>query len=167
MAYTIIASITVSSPTATVTFSSIPATYRDLAIRASARNADTGSVFMNMRLNGDTSSSYQQQWLTYNGTTLSRNGLTVDAIQGRANGASNTANYFGAYEAYITNYTSSTQIKAIGVSSHAEDNSTSTNVPKLAAAANWTTSAITSISFYNSGSANFATGTTLYLYGIS
>jgi len=56
-----IAKATLSTSANSVTFSSIPGTYKDLQIYISARGSDTGTTFgdiLRIRLNGNSSSSY-------------------------------------------------------------------------------------------------------------
>lgn len=63
--YTALANITLGSSASTVTFSSIPATYRDLVLVCSAAVTSTGDT-IRLRFNGDTGNNYN--WVFMNGT---------------------------------------------------------------------------------------------------
>jgi len=68
--YTALATVTLGTATASVTFSSIPATYRDLILVFAGTR--TGSNNVNFRFNSDTGTNYS--WVVANGngsTTLS------------------------------------------------------------------------------------------------
>jgi hypothetical protein len=163
--YEIIASVTVSSATNTISFTSIPQTYTDLLFKISGRfSIDTASAF-----------------LRYNGTTT--NGTSI-FLEGSGSGASSstdgsyqygpihgvvnstkTANTFGNAEIYIPNYTSS-NYKSSSSDGVTENNGTATT---MALGANlWSdTAAITSIEIVGAASADFVEHSTAYLYGIS
>jgi hypothetical protein len=67
-----IASTVVSSPVSSVTFSSIPATYKHLQIRTMSKDSGTGTGFPNIvaSLNGDTTyTNYRSHYLQGNGST--------------------------------------------------------------------------------------------------
>jgi len=166
--YELIASNTLSSAAASVTFSSIPATYTDLVLRYSARGAASGTL-LNLELifNGVTSNQYS--------TTLLYGGLgsTVDTLRdtSRANalrqyitGNSSTANTFNSGEIYIPNYLGSTN-KPFSSLSHTEQNDTSNWIAAVSANLWTNTSAITSITLTGSAT-NINTGSSFFLYGI-
>jgi len=69
--YTLIASNTLGSGTATVTFSSIPGTYTDLILVCGlpATGTANNSDGLRFQLNSDTGSNYSATWLTNSGTT--------------------------------------------------------------------------------------------------
>lgn len=67
MSYTQISSQTLSSNSATVTFSSIPSTYRDIFLVMNARGTSNTNVWI--RLNGDTGTNYPNLFLEVQGTT--------------------------------------------------------------------------------------------------
>jgi hypothetical protein len=166
--YTIIASNTLGSDTATVTFSAIPQTFTDLIIMASTRVTDTNYSFCQIRLNGDTGTSYNSLALLSDGSSPTVQHSTTTSISlPYTNTASNTANTFGSLEAFIANYTSGSQFKSVGVNAHQESLSSATNVRKNTVAANYTSNtAITSITFIAGSGTNFLTGSTFYLYGV-
>jgi len=66
--YTPLATVTLGSTAASVTFSSIPATYRDLILIITAQR--TGSpVNVGMRFNGDSGSNYSSVFMTGTGSS--------------------------------------------------------------------------------------------------
>lgn len=69
--YEPIASQTLSTNTATVTFSDLPGTYTDLRIIVSAKTSDASSQVLAMRLNGNTGTNYSNTRLYGNGSTVS------------------------------------------------------------------------------------------------
>jgi hypothetical protein len=169
MAYTLITSQVLASAVNSITFSSIPSTYKDLAVRVSARDTDTGRSGIKMLVNGSTGTVYSATNLRGNGaaatTNYYANAASFSFLQ--ADTSSNTANTFGSMEVYLPNYTSST-FKPISAFGTQEDNSASTNtwiVPN-AMLFNDSTS-ITSITFSSSVGINFVIGSSFYLYGIN
>ena len=166
----LISSQTLTSTAATVTFSSIPATYTDLVLRYSAR-ADNASAVNNLRLqfNSDTATNYSETYMRGNGATAAsgRTSSAVELVEGLViDGDSATASTFSNNEIYIPSYTVS-QNKPISMAAVQEDNSTTGRF--YASAGLWrNTAAITSIYIYLSGgSGNIKTGSSFYLYGIS
>jgi len=166
--YTLIASNTLSSSAASVTFSAIPGTYTDLVLRTSIRIATTGDTkdAVYILLNNDTTGN-----LTSN-TRVQGEGST--ASSGRSSGSSYafsfvtdrdlaTSNTFGSAEIYIPNYAGSAN-KVGGVFDVAETNATTGNW--VGARANlWrSTAAITSIVL--TADNNFMSGSSFFLYGI-
>ena len=101
--YTLIASNTLSSSAASVTFSAIPGTYTDLVLRISTRvdRAITGSHNCQLTINGSSTSDYSS-------IALNGYGVSVDSsIQSSATfirtataADSNTANTFSSNEFY-------------------------------------------------------------------
>ena len=166
--YTLIASSTIGSGgSANINFTSIPATYTDLALKISARGTSTGGgdkwVDISIGFNGAGSNVSISNFIAYglgnatgatNATTPSGGAMpTSDA----------TTSTFNSCNIYISNYLSSTN-KIYFI-----DNVTENNVTRAVASftgGRWSNSAaITSITFYP-GSGNFAEHTTAYLYGI-
>jgi hypothetical protein len=167
--YTLISSNTLSSSAASVTFSSIPATYTDLVLRVSARTteANTDSSF-NVTFNSDTATNYSRTRLVGNGATASSsrlsNSTSIDTSH-NANGSTSTSNTFSNVEIYIPSYLVS-QNKPVGLSNALENNTTTAYIN--ASAGLWrNTAAITSIVLNGiPGAGSFASGSSFYLYGI-
>ena len=170
--YTLIQSQTLASSAASVTFSSIPATYTDLVLKMSGRSSYSGAAVydgFNLYFNGDSSSLYSDT--TLNGTGSANSSYTDHNqpyfnLYFQATGNSNTANTFGSSEVYIPNYTSTTSkpVSAFGVG---ENNTTNAYMSAIANLYRNTTA----ISSINIGASNnggtWLTGSSFYLYGIS
>lgn len=165
--YTKIASNTVGSGgAASVTFSSIPATYTDLAIKVSARCSVAGAFYNLVIAFNGSSANYTLRWLGIAGTSAVS--YTQSAFGSNhlfyitGNGA--TANTFANGEIYIPNYASA-NFKSVSADGANEDNAAS--IYQGISAGLWSsTAAINSLTF-TCGGANFNQYSTFTLYGIS
>jgi hypothetical protein len=168
--YTLIASSTVSSPTYTVTFSSISQTYTDLKLVFSARsdNGSAGGQEVSIQLNSITSGYSSNMIFTNTGNTTSAASTTSNPFYTWGGGMvtnGSTSNTFSNSEIYIPNYTSSTGKPAL-TDSLTENNGTPV-FTNLVAHLSTNTAAVTSITLYAWQSfINFVSGSTFYLYGI-
>lgn len=164
--YTLIASNTLGSSAASVTFSSIPATYTDLVVRISAR-ADTGDTFQNLRvqINGNTGTVYSNTRLEGNGATASsaRNSNASFLASGEVDGSTATSNTFASIEMYFPSYAASIN-KPISTFAAQENNTTTAYIRGIAGLFSSTT-AISSIQFKPVAD-NFVSGSSFFLYGI-
>ena len=167
--FTLISSVTVGSGgAATISFTSIPATYTDLLVKTSLRsdrNVGSGSN-QQVTFNGSTSnySSIRLQGTGGVGVTSST-GLTtsIDAIP--LNQSTDTANVFTSAEYYIPNYAGS-QNKSVSIDCVTENNATLARQQFMAAL--WSDSAaITSLTINTLSTFVFVQYSTAYLYGIS
>ncbi len=164
----LIAKQTLGSNAADITFSDIPQTgYTDLLVIASARSART--VFfadnMNVQFNGSTS-GYSWRYLEGNGSSASSvSGSSQSQILAcYTPTAAATVDTFGVASIYIPNYAGSTN-KSISAESVTERNGTDSFI--VASAGLWAnTAAITSVKVI-SQVANFVTGSSFFLYGIT
>lgn len=167
----LISSQTLGSATASVTFSSIPSGYTDLALRISARGSGNSvNIYHLVTYNGSatgysdtllykdgTNATPQSQrgtggaWYSYAGI-----GLPLPASQ-------STANTFDNTEIYIPSYTAS-QYKPASVFGVQETNST-TQYMAVDASLWSNNSAITSITI-TCGDQNYVVGSSFYLYGL-
>jgi hypothetical protein len=159
--YTLINSTTVGSGgTASVTFSSIPATYTDLVVKSSIRcdanNADAG-----LYLNGSSATTSFIE-LFGNGASTSSVSRSYDLLL--MNPSSSTSNTFSNTEHYIPNYASS-NYKSVSLDSLTENNGTTAYI-RVGAMLWSNTSAVTSVTLYP-GSGNFVQYSSFYLYGIN
>ena len=164
--YTLINSNVLSSSAASVTFSSIPATYTDLVLRVSAR-ADSGDFREPyLTLNNLTTSIYSFTRLYGTGSSVSTDRETANTPSNMyamfINGSTSTGNTFGSLEIYIPSYTAS-QAKQISLFSAQENNTTAAYMEPAAQLVN-TTAAINEVKFTY---ANMVAGSSFYLYGIS
>ena len=163
--YESIASATGTGSSGTITFSSIPSTYKSLQLRMSVLcTADNQALYMTV--NGITTDSYTNHILNGDGATVTATG------SGYTGGAQINIGY--SRQAMTTqpkvaiidihNYASTTQLKTIRTFTGINRN-TSGNDITLQSNLVDTTNAISSISlFFNAN--NFASGTTISLYGI-
>jgi hypothetical protein len=168
--YTLIDSEILASTTAFIEFTGIPATYTDLVLKYSSRTVETGNTYsnQNMQFNGSGGTAYSNTRLfTDGGTPVSDRRVDDDKMYDwLINSNSSTSNTFSSTEIYIPNYTA-TQQKAISLYSVLEGNTTSVGDIFIFVQSHWwrNTAAITSLKVQ--GGANFASGSSFYLYGIS
>ena len=157
--YESIASQTLGSNTATVTFSSIPQTYTDLILVA-AYDLATGGGSMALRFNSDTAGNYGVTYLFSNGS-ISASGRVVNSTSVAA-GRAAVGGQGGGFT-HIMNYSNTTTYK----------NALSRSFGTIASASPWlstntwrNTNAITTITCTDESGGNFATGGVFTLYGI-
>jgi hypothetical protein len=157
--YTQIASTTVGTATQTVTLSSIPSTYTDLILIVSGTPTTTGSGYL--RVNGDTATNYSSTGLRGDGVNpYSYRRLNETQMLLTFQGVNNSpANWV----IQLMNYANTTTNKAI----LNRFNSPESNEVLVNCGLYRSTSAINSITIYMDGSANFPSGSTLSLYGIT
>ena len=165
--YIPIASTTLSTSAASVTFSAIPQTYTDLVVRLSVRNDQSTTInYLRMTLNSNTGSVYSNTVLRGDGSTVSS---AADAnvtfmLIGVVNSNSSTSNTFANGEIYIPSYTAS-QNKPISGFGVGENNATFARM-QAAAGLFRSTTAVSSITIANEGG-SFVSGSSFHLYGIS
>lgn len=165
MTMSLISTITVGSnnPT-TIDFTNIPPIYSDLYIMVSAR-FNTGSSDLKMSLNGSTT-GFVSKYMYGTGAGSAASASTTTNYIGKTCSTGDTANQFGSTEIYISNYTSAYN-KNINSKSVEETNATG-GVQTIFATTWTSSSAITSISFYDyGGAAAFVQNTVISLYGIN
>ena len=155
--YEPIATTTLGSAAATVTFSSIPATYTDLVLIMSAKITSGGATNDRIQFNGDTSSNYSTTVLYGSGSAagsyrLSSTSILIDDV---------TSTNFNANIINIMNYANTTTYKTVILRSSPPDSSVQANVGL------WrkTPEAINQVSVL-AGSSTFVAGSTFTLYGI-
>ena len=161
----LISSVTVGSGgAATMSFTSIPATYTDLLVRVSARNTNTTGSGLYIRFNS-ISSAYTGKYLEGDGTSAaSGNTVTNYFSVGNVNTSNSTASTFASTDVYIPNYAGS-NYKSGSVESVYENNATTAYATLIAPLLS-NTASITQIDITPSAN-NFAENSTAYLYGIS
>jgi hypothetical protein len=165
-----IASTTLGTATASVTFSSIPADYKHLQVRILGRTTRAAvSATISLRFNGDSGATWSTHTLSGDGATTSSDGggsRTYDYVGVcLCAGSSATAGIFGAGIADILDYADTNKYKTIRTLTGKDVNGSAGSVGLLSA--NWQdTDAITTILFTDSSFANLDTGTSIALYGI-
>jgi hypothetical protein len=166
--YESIASQTLGSNAATVTFSSIPSTYQHLQIRCLVRSttAATGQDALAIRLNSDTGTNYADHLLYGDGAaaaasgSASRSNMRADLTIPR-NG--NTANIFGTVIVDLHDYASTTKNKTIRNFGGQDRNGA--GYISLSSGLWMNTSAVNTILLYPDSN-SFLAGSTFALYGI-
>jgi hypothetical protein len=167
--YVNIASTTLGSSQATVTFSSISTSYTDLAIRWSARTDRSGWPYDNITFRFNSVASNNNygtiRIIGSNGSVASQidSNLSYITLVG-ANAVTASANTFASGELYLPSYLSS-RTKQIGMFSAVESNSTFDYI-SLTSNTFVPTSAINRIDISTLFGTNFVSGSTFYLYGI-
>jgi hypothetical protein len=160
--------VTVSTPTASIAFSSIPATYTDLVVKMSARSSAGGSAWDDVYVAINGSSSNFTSRVLYGTGSAAGSGSFSTSIAQVAEGNSGTASTFGNTEIYFSDYTSTTIAKTYSADSVSENNATS-SLAQLGVG-RWnpgTQAAITSLTFTWFSTGNFVQYSTATLYGIS
>ena len=165
-----IATTYLESTQASVTFSSIPATYEHLQLRISGRQNISGSTggALNMRINGDTGSNYSNHTMqTYGGSSLNADPYVNFAYvyqAGRVVMPNSNAAFYAATIIDILDYRNTNK------------NTTMTGFTESISSGNYLsfysvlwddTAAVTSILLYPPSSASFVADTTMTLYGLN
>lgn len=160
-AYEVIATQTLGTAAATVTFSSIPATYTDLVLIANSSTTTVGSSEINkMTFNSDTATNYSTTTLGADGSSAASFRATSQAYIRAGRNTANGDSYFVVNKIQIMNYANSTTYKT-AIAQGMEANVYLENNVGL-----WrSTSAITSVTL-TAGSNNYKIGSTFTLYGI-
>jgi hypothetical protein len=157
--YEKIATNTLATSAASITFSTISGAYTDLVIVTNVKSTTTGNVIM--RFNSDSSALYSRTMITADGASLASNRLTgYSEIYTDSNGYFDGSNFNQSKIIQIMNYSNSTTFKSCIIRS----NRPATGVDAKVAV--WrSTAAITSILLSGNGQ-NFVAGSTFNLYGI-
>jgi hypothetical protein len=161
--YEPIATTTLGSAAASISFSSIPSTYTDLRVVIIGRNATSSSVWR-FRLNSDTASNYSYTYISGNGTTASSNyNAPVSSIDycGINVNVGTTQPVLATID--IFSYAGSTNKTCLFTSNNDLNGS---GVVERGVGLWRSTSAINTILLYRGGADNLAAGTTATLYGI-
>jgi hypothetical protein len=155
--YEAIATQTLGSATATVTFSSIPSTFTDLVLVFNGANTATGPNDSSYRINGDTGNNYSRTFIYGDGS---------NAVSSRGSNENQLylAGFIGSTNSTVitnfNNYANSTTYKTV------IGRCSIPNANTFAGVGLWrNTGAITSISSIATAG-SYATGSTFSLYGI-
>jgi len=159
--YTQIASTTLGSASASVTFSSIAGTYTDLVLVTSINEPSTGTVFIQVG-NGsvDTAANYSRTFIYGDGSSaVSSRSSNLNQLYGIA--AQTTSNFAVGITQFM-NYSNTTTNKTILFRSN------NASAVTVASVGLWrSTSAINTIKIYADGAAVFTAGSTFNLYSIT
>lgn len=157
--YDAIATTTLGSSQATVTFSSISANYTDLVLVFSATSV-SGFTFVISRFNNDSTANYSYTLLQGDGSTASstRGTNSSSPYVGLVNTGTGSVNM---YKLQIQNYSNTTTNKTLITNGGIAGNRVQAGVTL------WrSTAAINRIDLFPDGGDSFATGSTFTLYGI-
>jgi hypothetical protein len=163
----LIQTITVSTATASIDFTSIPATYTDIYFVVSARSSSataTGGVAFDMAINTVTTSRAHKR-IYGTGATTGSDSPGTTRLPAAVTTNSATASTFGNLEVYFSNYAGSTN-KTFHVNSVAENNSATDYELDISSGLWSSTAAITGVKFTLSDSSNFMQYSSASLYGI-
>jgi hypothetical protein len=168
--YKLISSYTVGTAVNEIAFTSIPQTYTDLVLVYNLRGTNGGGVLnLNTRLNGVTTSSYQEKMMRNYQNSASQSQDTATSFEYNYTMPSdNTANLFGLGQFYFVDYTNSNQKKSgNSMGNVLNTTNTRTHIQWNSYSQNSITDAITSLSLRNGlGTDTFVQYSTAYLYGI-
>ncbi len=155
--YEAIATQTLGSAAASVTFSSIPSTYTDLVLVVAAASTSAGTYSVTFRFNSDSASNYSDTRIIGNGSAASSNRDSSQAEMYPVN----ITNTIGTVIHQIMNYSNATTYKTMLSRGISADYQVWANVGL------WrkTPEAINTILLSVAGN-TFATGSTFSLYGI-
>lgn len=162
--FTLIKAEVLTGSQASVSFTSIPATYTDLVVKLSAR-CDAAIVNIKITFNSDTATNYSQTYIYGDGSSAAsgRSSSDTNINPFGLNASTYTSNTFSNAEIYVPSYLVS-QNKPVGFFGVTENNATSAYM--MADAGLWrNTAAITSITIAPNAN-NFVSGSSFYLYGI-
>jgi hypothetical protein len=158
--YEAIATQTLGSAAASVTFSSIPGTYTDLVIVCTPLRVTAGAEELVFQFNSDTGSNYSSTILTGDGSTASSIRFS-NQTYANMNYNSNVSQTQSVQIYSLMNYSNTTTFKTFIGRANRADSGVETAV------ALWrSTAAVTSIAAKLKNGNNFATGSTFSLYGI-
>ena len=159
--YESIATTTLGSSNATISFTSIPATYSHLQIRGILKNSG-GGTYIKMQMNSDTGSNYSGHELSGDGATASALGYSSRTdIPITPNG--NTATNFAGFILDILDYANTSKYKTTRLLMGFDDNGSGR---VMLDSGSWqSTSAITSISIATTAG-TFQQYSSLALYGV-
>jgi hypothetical protein len=168
-AYESIATTTLSTATASVTFSSIPATYTHLQIRGIARTNDTDVNFdyAKLRFNSDSGSNYADHILFGDGASASSLGFASQSenwIQRLASNGIGNASIFGTFVIDILDYVNTNKYKTTRILGGVDANGSGRNY--LTSGLWRNTNAISSLVITPGAGTNFLQYSSFALYGI-
>lgn len=165
--YEPIASVTVGSSVASVTFSDISGSFTDLIIVGAVQISNSGHA--TLQVNSDTGSNYSSTILYGDGSSVgsSRTSSSTSINVGAAGGASYQSNIFTPYVWQIMSYANTSVFKTVLVTM-AQGHGAFSNLGEVSRSVGlWrSTSAITSVTLNAVTSRTFNAGTTFSLFGV-
>ena len=146
----------------TLTFSSIPSTFKHLQIRGNANDLNGNTLAI--RFNSDTGSNYAFHRLLGNGATASATGFATQTWANYVGYLGVNADQMAAFLVDVHDYASTSKYKTIRTFTGNDRNGS--GFVSLSSGLWQSTSAVTSIDLISTGSNNFTSNTTFALYGI-
>jgi hypothetical protein len=169
-----IATVTAAGGETSLSFTSIPSTYKSLQIRGIARDTGGGygNFYLSYNFNNDSANHYAHTLYGSNNggspsvtaTYVAAGGNAVAAAGGEMGGSYATT--FSASILDVQDYTSTSKNKTVRIFAGGTTNDVNTGIVSLNSGAYISLSAITSIKILP-GSTAFAAGTTFALYGVN
>ena len=161
----LISAQTLTSASASVTFSSIPQTFTDLKLVVSGRVASGAQADFQLLVKFNNSTTgYSSKTVFGNGVGAYSFSTTIAGYSGVTNGGLSTANAFSNCEVYIPNYTSS-NYKSFSSDTVIEDNTTATRTDLNAML--WSNNAAITTITVSPDTSTWVQNSSFYLYGIS
>jgi hypothetical protein len=170
-AFQSIATMTATGGETSLTFSSIPQTYKHLHIRgvyrdSSANSAQVAPIYIQFNTDTGANYNYQSGQAMANSTVSGENQTSQTWLRIAGAGMVSTSGYFGGSIMDIQDYTSTVQKKSVRAISGGSANLTTANYMTAISQGGWnSTAAINEMKIY-SGNGNFLANTTFALYGI-
>jgi len=161
----LISTVTTSASQATVTFSSIPGTFKDLILVVNARGtASTTAVNVLLRMNGDTGANYSYERINPFGSAFAAAGTSMEVAT--INAATALANRGTSFEAAVFNYADALFHRQMTCFQYMGVTNTASNFFQTSTGGFWnnTTNAITQLDLLLSSGA-FVDGSIVSLYG--
>jgi len=165
--------ITATGSESTMTFSSIPQTYKHIQVRAITSSTNTSPVTVSgnfIRLNGDSGANYAYHNLFGETTTANATAATASSFGPYiySQVIQSTSGYFGAFILDVLDYTNTSKNKTLRVFAGGDTNTSGSykGVAQLGSGLWLNTAAITSLSIV-SNAGSFASGSTFALYGFT
>lgn len=163
-----IATVTLGSSSSTITFSSIPGTYKHLQIRGMTRDTVAGTLrSLKMIFNNDTTTQYSSHSLIGDGASATAGSTTMQPfmVTGYSTASNLTSGIYATSIIDIIDYASTTKNKTVRALNGYNSNGGGSVYLASSAWYGGPTSAVTDIQFSTAGTA-FAAGSTFALYGI-
>jgi len=158
--YTPLATVTLGSSASSVTFNSIPATYRDLIVVVNGTPSGAGGV--NYRANGDTGSNYSYVSMRNNGSSPSSEAGTLTVFLGQNSSSTSGTRLMNVFQ--IMDYSATDKHKTGLARASYNQSSNSADVTEANAVRWANTAAINSLTVLSAVNLNI--GTTFSLYGV-
>jgi hypothetical protein len=168
--YESIATATGTGSSGTITFNSIPNTYKHLQIRSLSRLSATKGYSIVKPNNDSSTANYTYHSLYGDGVGVTADGYSTGVLGGSysiysTGASSNLADNFGVAIVDIHDYASTTKYKTFRSFTGYDNNQAGNGIVFLISTLWLSTSAISSLTIDAQGG-NFTTGTTFALYGI-